>query len=505
MLTKPGLAMIRPSSDKHERAGDIVVFDGESLTTTHGYNTETVNMTPCIVDIDIQPVTGILMVVMSDGSTKNLSGLITAPILSGMEIKYPNNRGKRGNKGQQGANGRDGLTGLTGFRGQKGDVGDIGDVGDTGPEGYKGKTGDKGDQGPKGERGDQGQKGDVGDIGDQGKKGERGDVGTVGASGRRGRRGKKGPKGDRGPKGDKGPQGDKGLTGIQGPQGKQGTQGCDGDDGKDAAPCANGKDGEDGKVQELVAGDGITITDKGNGIFELSCCSTPQQATTTANTLATSVTTTKSSVSFPRCENAKPCPDVIVETKVYKPGEMYTYKATGVPSVWNTNVSGQMEKARTIHTYIPFDVTESLKKIPASSGIEVFVKLANPVFRSNPPKEYKVNGLSYYETSAAFGICSGPCVHYVQPCGVFGFTYNYTFHMQQVRQKKEKDYFKVDGYAAMSKELAYANQDKKFWLCMTTILYIQGTKDPNTGTDLYANNPVPGTVLCDITMDIRAS
>jgi hypothetical protein len=126
------------------------------------------------------------------------------------------------------------------------------------------------------------------------------------------------------------------------------------------------------------------------------------------------------------------------------------------------------------------------------------------VFRANPPKTYKSGGLSYYEISASFGYKPCPCLHYLYPCGSNGTPYDYTKHELLTKQGKAGDYW-TSGEGVSDVGRAYIDQDKKFWLCMTTQVYPSGFKDPNTGTDLYATNPVPGTVLCDITMDIRAS
>lgn len=168
---------------------------------------------------------------------------------------------------------------------------DITEPGPPGPRGEQGPPGPQGEQGPPGVEGPKGEKGDQGDQGLQGPEGAQGIQGERGADGRdfqlagrfntiqeliaahpQGQPGQAWAVGtdtdntvylwdvdqeswvDIGPiQGPIGPQGIQGPRGIQGEIGLTGAQGIPGERGE------KGDQGEPGKVQEIVAGENVTV------------------------------------------------------------------------------------------------------------------------------------------------------------------------------------------------------------------------------------------------------
>lgn len=137
MVTRVALPMVRGSG----RKDGAVVNKGERLEVG---NPDTF---PVLSGGAVDPATGVLTLVMSDGSRVNIPGFFTvASVVSG----------KQGATGATGASGRDGdngATGATGATGRRGVTGSKGATGSTGPTGSTGATGATGPTGATGATG----------------------------------------------------------------------------------------------------------------------------------------------------------------------------------------------------------------------------------------------------------------------------------------------------------------------------------------------------------------
>ena len=139
----------------------LVVATSESL----GFEYTASNQDLRIADVVLDPVKGLLSIVLAGGQTLDTSGfLVKSQIGKGPLGK----KGKAGKAGRNGRDGRDGVDGESGCDGSQGERGVIGSAGADGPDGEKGIDGDQGDYGDKGPRGDKGSTGPTGPDGVQG-------------------------------------------------------------------------------------------------------------------------------------------------------------------------------------------------------------------------------------------------------------------------------------------------------------------------------------------------
>lgn len=155
---------------------ELVVSVSESV----GFEDTASNADLRIADVVLDPIKGLLSIVLAGGQTLDTSGfLVKSQIGKGLQGK----RGKTGKSGRDGRDGRDGSTGLAGCDGPDGERGAVGDMGADGPDGEKGIDGDQGEYGDQGPRGDKGPTGPTGPDGVQGHDGMdciRGATGPVG-------------------------------------------------------------------------------------------------------------------------------------------------------------------------------------------------------------------------------------------------------------------------------------------------------------------------------------
>ncbi len=141
-LTKPPLNMIGADGD----INSTPVFNGSELEM----QSSQVGADLYVASGEFDAETGVLSLIMSNNTVKNISGFLTP---SNIGVGPTGPRGPAGREGRIGKNGRDGLPGAQGCQGPKGDYGPIGPTGPTGPQGPLGPTGPTGPTGPIGLQG----------------------------------------------------------------------------------------------------------------------------------------------------------------------------------------------------------------------------------------------------------------------------------------------------------------------------------------------------------------
>lgn len=141
-LTRLDAQMIRARG----RTGGVLRNTGTSLQVS---DTDE-NAAPVLTSGNLNQLTGVLNLTISDGTFVQIGGFFTAnSVVQGQAGP----QGLKGRDGQNGNDGTDGEQGPTGCMGPAGPRGDVGPEGPRGPQGIQGSPGPQGVPGPRGEDG----------------------------------------------------------------------------------------------------------------------------------------------------------------------------------------------------------------------------------------------------------------------------------------------------------------------------------------------------------------